>query len=197
MSYPKPRVLLITLAVILVAGVGGYIAFQKSSESSEPATQTTKQAKTNPKVVNPSVIQTASFTYQKPAGWAKLAPDTLQLSGSSSGIGRATKPAAQFTIKVSPSVPASTEELKKSVLQELGSLSAFKLVDSGTVKIGNSSGQKFTYTFTGDDKVALKQEVRVIPHKQKTFFLLFSSTESDFDKLQPDFTDILSTFRFK
>lgn len=202
MSYPKSKLKLVAvLAVVLVAVVAGYLIFNKSDGSSKPATTTSKesayQAKTNPKITKPATVAAADFDYQKPAGWAKLAQDTLDLSTATSGIGQATKPGAQFTVKVSSSTPLNADDQKNSTLAQLKQLSSFELLASGDTNVDGKAGQIFTYTFSGTDKIKVKQQLGVVVYKQKTFFLLFSSADSDFGRLQPEFNQILTGFKFK
>ena len=65
-------------------------------------------------------------------------------------------------------------------------------------KVDGQAGQKFTYNFSDSSgKNKTTQQMSVIPYKQKTFFLLFSSAAGDYDKQTDDFASILASFKFK
>jgi hypothetical protein len=187
-SFKTPGVM---AAVILVALIAGIFIFKASSDK---GTQP-DQGQTTTAAVKPAGIGTADFTYQKPAGWAQLAQEVLDANHATSGIGRSPESSATFTIRTASSVPTSDADLKDSTLNELRKLSQFELLNSGPTQVDGKAGQKFTYQFEAADKI--KQEMSVIVYKQKTFFLLFSSADTDFDKQAADFAGILSGFKFK
>ena len=164
-----------------------------SSTNSGNSSQTASDKVTA--ALKPGTIDTADFTYPKPNAWAVLAKSRLDLTGANSGIGVGAGPIATFTTRVSSAAPSSNSDLTSSTLSELKKLSKFQLVSDVVTKVNGKSGQKFTYKFS--DTSTVRQEMSVIVYKNKTYFLLFSATDSDFDKQAIDFNAILSGFKFK
>lgn len=140
-------------------------------------------------------IETQDFSYKRPSGWAELSQEVLNSSNASSGIGRTPAPSATFTVRSSAATPSDATDLKNSTINELKNLSNFELINSVDKQVDGKSGQKFTYRYGNADK--LKQELYVVVYKQKTFFLLFTSANADFDKQTGDFDKILADFKFK
>lgn len=195
----KPRVVaVIAVAFLLTAG---WLAFKPSAKPTTTSKPVTSQAASATKGANPAklvTIETADFKYAKPVGWAEISPKILDSIGAASGIGRPTAPVATFSVKVSNAVPKDNNDLKNTTLGELKKFTNFQLVSDVDTKVEGQTGQKFTYNFsdlTGNNKTT--QQMSVIPYKQKTFFLLFSSAAADYDKQTSDFAGILSSFHFK
>ncbi len=208
MLYRKrtAKKLVLLLVLLFIVGVGSFFIINRL-RSSQTTSNTSDQQQANPQAgsqpttpTNNTIgnMGTSDFNYLRPEGWSEISKKVLETSGAASGIGRATSPAATFTMKVSSSTPKNTSELKNATIAELKNFSNFVLVANVETKIDGKTGQKFTYTFSdkdGNNKV--KQEMSVIVYKQKTFFLLFSSSAADFDKQSAEFTKILSSFKFK
>ena len=207
MSYPKRKLKLLALLVVclLFVAIAGFFVIKKLSPvkttgptgSHQTASNTNNQGQSTPQPTQPANGSirggAADFSYQSPAGWADMSKQVLDASGAASGISHQTSPTATFTIKVSNAIPKDTNDLKNSTLNELKKFSNFALIANVDTNINGKTGQKFTYTFSdknGNNKV--KQEINVVVYNQKTFFLLFSSSESDFAKQSADFPQILS-----
>jgi hypothetical protein len=199
-SKNKPRVVaVVAVAVLLVAG---WLAFKPSPKTpTTTSTPDTSQNTPGTKGADPAklvTIETADFKYAKPVGWAEISQKALDSTGAASGIGRPTEPVATFSIKVSNATPKDNNDLKNSTLNELKKFTNFQLVSNVDTKVDGQAGQKFTYNFSGSSgKNKTTQQMSVVPYKQKTFFLLFSSATADYDKQAGDFSAILSTFKFK
>lgn len=186
------------LAALGVVGIGVVVVLLWPSKVTAPTGQGTNQAP--PASVAKSLdVATSDFHYTKPIGWATLAKTDLDAKGAASGIILATTPSASFTVKISASVPNSTTELKNSTLNDIkANAPNFVLISSTSLKVNNQAGQSFIYTFTdkaGQNK--LRQQLVAIPYKGKTYFLLFSSNDTDFGARQADFDKILTSFKFK
>ena len=208
MTFPKTRFRGVVLLAIAVLIFGGWLLLKPSPKDSTGGTSnntntnkpSTSQNQTTGGGQTPSQAheETQDFSYQKPDEWAEMSKSVLDSSGAASGIARPTAPAATFTIKVSSATPKDSNDLKAATLAELKKFSNFKLVSSVETKVDGESGQKFNYNFSdqaGQNDVT--QEMNVVVHKQKTYFLLFSSAAGDFGKEKPEFTQILSSFKFK
>lgn len=185
------------LTTLVVIGLVIALVIFWPSKVTAPTGQGSNQ--TPPASVGKSLdVATSDFHYTKPAGWATLAKADLDAQTAASGIFH-TSPAASFTIKVSGSTPASATELKNSTLDDIKKNAPnFTLLTSTSTKVDGQSGQVFGYTFTdkaGQNK--LRQQLSAIPYKGKTYFLLFSSLDSDYDKQATDFGGILASFKFK
>jgi len=185
------RLKVIIFAAVILVGVGaGFFILRPSQKESAPSSNPN-----NPKVTEQGEIPAEDFSYQKPKDWATLSKEALDPHDAVSGMSRIAAPAASFTVKVSSSTPKSDDELKNSTLDDIKkNASNFELISSGATNIDNHAGQKFTYKYGSGNKT--KQELSVIVYKQKTFFLLFTAAEADFDKQQADFDKILSDFKF-
>ncbi len=213
MSYMKSRLKLaaILAVIILAAGGVGFWILRDSPQSTttqNPSNNSTQDSnnKNRPssQAPQPATSDTADFTYQKPADWVNLPQKQLTASGATNGItlpdsntssSTTPPPLASFTVKVSDATPQNAADQKSATLSELQKLSNFELLSSTGTTVNGKSGQIFIYTFGNQDKT--KQELRVVVNKQKTFFLLFSSAESNFSKYNADFAKILSSFKFK
>mgnify|MGYP001570262267 CR=1 FL=1 len=204
MRFRRSRSKLATVLVIAVLTGAGWMVFKPSSKTATaptPASSQTTQPTSTTKGADPAklvTIGTADFKYSKPVGWAEISPKTLDSTGAASGIGRPTEPVATFSVKVSNAVPKDNNDLKNSTLNELKKFTNFQLVSDVDTKVDGQAGRKFTYNFSdssGNNKTT--QQMSVVPYKQKTFFLLFSSTAADYDKQTGDFSAILSGFKFK
>lgn len=193
-----PLKLVIVSFIVLAASVAAFLIFRPSPT---PPKESATSTETTFKSLEAQDITTEDFAYQKPKGWAKLSKELLDSSAATSGIGlpsssdASSLPMATFTVKLASSTPRNDKELKDSTLIELKKLTNFELVSSAATKVDGKSGQRFVYKF--GDKDMTKQELNAIAHNQKTFFLLFSSADKDFDGKSADFTNILSTFTFK
>ncbi len=205
MVFRKNRSKVVAAAVVVLLAAGGWLAFKPSQKTatttSTPATSQTTQPASTTKGADPTktvLIETADFKYAKPTGWAELSPKILDSTGAASGIGRPTEPVATFSIKVSNAVPKDNNDLKNSTLSELKKFTNFQLVADVDAKVDGQAGQKFTYNFSDSSgKNKTTQQMSVVPYKQKTFFLLFSSAATDYSKQTNDFANILSSFHFK
>ena len=200
MSRTQLKLLAIGVLVVIVLGVG-FLVLRPSPDKTTSASDAKKGSsspQTNIEGVARSQaapVDTGDFKYQKPAGWGKLTQEVLDKSGAVSGIGQPPNLAATLTIKVSDSTPVNNADLKESSLNELKKLSDFKLLSFSETKVDGKYGQKFIYQYGANDS-KVKQELFVVPNKGKTFFLLFSSADSNFNKHASDFDNILSSFTF-
>lgn len=195
------------VAALVVAGLlaAGWFAFKPepkpTTTATKPTTSQTTDTTTTERGADPAklvAIETADFKYEKQAGWAEISPILLESTGAASGIGRPTEPVATFSIKVSSSVPKDNNDLKNSTLNELKKFTNFQLTTDTNIKVDNQSGQRFVYNYTdseGQNKST--QQMDVVVYKQKTFFLLFSSSADDYSKQTKDFDQILKGFQFK
>jgi hypothetical protein len=196
----KPGVVAAVAVAMLLAA--GWLAFKpspKTTTTSTPGTSQSTQAAKGADSTQTVTIETADFKYAKPVGWVEISSKTLGSTGAASGIGRPTEPVATFSIKVSNATPKDSNELKNSALDDIKKNAPnFALLSSVSTKVDGQTGQKFTYNFSdssGNNKTT--QQMSVLPYKQKTFFLLFSSAAADYNKQTGDFTSILNTFKFK
>ena len=193
---------MVTLAVVAALVVGGWLAFKPEAKTTNtPVTGQTTPATTSTKGADPSkavLIEADGFKYEKPAGWAEIAPKILEANGSASGIGRPIEPVATFGVKISNTTPKDANDLRNGTLNELKKFTNFQLTSNVNTKVDNQSGQKFIYSFSdGEGKNKTTQQMSVIPYKGKTFFLLFSSAAADYDKQAAEFNKILVSFKFK
>lgn len=187
------RVLLIILIIVIT--IGFFLVNRFPKHSSKSTNQQNSQGKTNISTTQIPYNETNDFRYSIPSGWAKLSQTVLNSQEATSGIGRISSPIASFSVKVSSNIPKNNTDQKDSTMNELRNLSNFELLLYEETTVNNKAGQKFTYRFGGSTKI--KQELTVIVYKQKTFFLLFSSNEADFNNQATDFSTILSSFIFK
>lgn len=199
MNHTKSLLKLVVVAfIVLAASVAAFLIFKPSPEPPKDNAGTTE---TTFKSLGAQDITTEDFVYQKPEGWAKLSKELLDSSAATSGIGlpssssASSLPMATFTVKLADSIPKNDKDLKDSILLELKKLTNFELVSSTATKVDGKSGQRFIYKF--GEKDMTKQELNAVVHNKKTFFLLFSSADKDFDSQGADFTSISSAFKFK
>jgi len=199
MTYPKPkpksRLILILLVLLLV--VGGAFFIYKSKSRSTTNNPTTTQDNKDSKSLNQETIEGNGFSYAKPEGWAKLSSELLKAQQADSGIGH-TNPGGSvvtFVVKVLSSTPANDTELKNAVLAAPKYLPGFELITSESIKVNDKSGQRFSYRF--GEGIKTKQELNAVVFNKKTYVLLFSSVEIDFDERKPDMAKILNSFNFK
>lgn len=202
MRFYKNKSRLVVAVAVAMLLTAGWLAFKPSPKA--PATTSapgTSQTTTTTKGADPTKtvsIETADFKYSKPPGWAKLSQKTLDSTGAASGIGRPTDPVASFSVKVSGAIPKDNNDLKNSTLNELKKFTNFQLVSDVDTKVDGQAGQKFTYSFSdSSNNSKTTQQMNVVPYKGKTFFLLFSSAATDYDKQASGFAGILSSFHFK
>lgn len=193
--------------VLVVAGLAaaGWFVFKPDAKptttTTNPATSQAVQATSDERGADPKkavFIEVDDFRYEKPAGWAEISPQILKSNGSASGIGRPTEPVATFSIRVTDSIPKDNTDLRNSTLNELKKFTNFLLSSNTDTKVDSKSGQRFVYNFTdseGKNKTA--QQMSVIVHNNKTFFLLFSSADADYNKQTGEFQKILDSFKFK
>ena len=205
MHFLKSRSRVVAAAAIVVLlAVGSWLVFKPKHQSltpqnPQPVGVQAGQTTTGQRGADPTklvTIETADFSYAKPAGWAEISPKAL--NGANSGIGRPTVPVATFTIKVSSVVPKDDAEVKDSVLSAPKYLPNFGLISSESTKVNGQPGQKFIYSYTdskGSNKIT--SNMSVVVYKQRSFFLLFSSGADDYDKQVGDFDKILASFKFK
>lgn len=201
MIFPKLRPKVAILLVIVAgAAVIGFFVFRAPSSTpvSTPGSQTEQDTQQDlVKATQPADIETEDFKYQKPTGWVTLSKSILEADGANSGVVRTPAPTATFTVKVSSSTPSNFAELKDHALDDIKkNAQNFKLISSESTKVNAQASQKFIYTF---DNVSykFKQELSVAVYKQKTFFLLFSAKEADFDTGKAEYAQILASFKFK
>src|SRR3989338_2741647 len=195
------RFRLIALAVVATLAVGGWLAFNPNSSSTqatEPVNISGGQS-VSQDASGTAFIETADFKYEIPAGCKQRKRKVLEQSGASSGFGRVASSSATFATRVSSSTPKNDDELKNNSLDDIKKNAPnFALLSSLSTKVDGRSGYKFTYSFTDKDgQNKLRQQMNVIPYKGKTFFLLFSSAAADYDKQTTEFNKILVSFKFK
>lgn len=201
MRFSKNRSRVVAIAAVAVLLVAGWLVFVRDNTTATPTGgQTSGQAQTTTpsSASSQAYVETADFKYSKPVGWAKISQKTLDSTGAASGIGRPTEPVASFNIKISNAIPKDNNDLKNSTLNELKKFTNFQLVSNVDTRVDGQAGQKFTYNFSDSSgKNKTTQQMSVVPYKQKTFFLLFSSAAADYDKQAGDFASILASFKFK
>ncbi len=200
MTFPKNRSRVVALlAIAILIAAGAWLLFKPAPKTnngnSQPSTQQGLQTGSQ---AQPVKEEAQDFTYQKPADWAEMTKKLLDASGAASGIARPTTPAGTFTVKVSSTTPKDSNDLKNGTLAELKKFSHFNLISSADSKVDGVAGQKFNYSFSdASNQNSVTQEMNVVVHNQKTYFLLFSGASGDFDKEKPDFAQILTSFKFK
>jgi hypothetical protein len=200
----KSLFIIVMVAVLLLALVGFvvYKRFAKPSNSSSTPNSNTIDnqsqggSKSSGSSEGSKTVSNDDFTFNAPTGWAFLAKASLDSTGATSGISRISAPGASFTIKVADAKPTSDNDLKNSTINELKKAPGFSLLSNANTQVSGKSGQKFVYTISGQSNSKLKQEMSVVVNKQKTFFLLFSAYEPDFDKLGSEYKQILDNFKF-
>src|SRR3990167_5853748 len=192
---------LIALAVVATLAVGGWLAFKpdsSSNQATEPVNISGGQS-VSQDASGTAFIETADFKYEIPACWLQMKKEVLEQTGATSGIGRVSSSSATFATRVSTSTPKNDDELKNNSLDDIKKNAPnFALLSSLSTKVDGHSGYKFTYSFTDKDgQNKLRQQLSAVPYKTKTFFLLASSSDGDFDKQKGEFDKILNSFRFK
>lgn len=189
------------LAILIIA-FGGWLVF-KPSNNKGPAqtstqTQTVSTTAGSAAIPTQAYIETADFKYLKPSGWVEISQNSLDSSGATSGIARPSSPTASFTIKVNQAVPKDDNDLKNSTLTELKNFLHFNLISTSSVSVNGKHGQQFVYSYSDTSyQNKITQNINVVVNRQKTFFLLFSSSAGDYDRQTSDFSAILSSFSFK
>ena len=200
MRFSKNRARVVAAVAVVMLLTAGWLAVKPSHKAPAISTPGASQTTSATKGADPAklvTIETADFKYGKPVGWAEISSKTLDSTGAASGIGRPTEPVATFSIKVSNAVPRDNNDLKNSTLNELKKFTNFQLMSTVDTKVDGQAGQKFTYNFSDSSgKNKTTQQMSVVPYKQKTFFLLFSSAAGDYDKQTDDFASILASFKF-
>jgi len=186
------RILLIILIIVIT--IGFFLVNRFPKHNSKSTNQQNSQEKTNSPTTQTPYNETSDFRYPILSGWSKLSQTALNSQGAISGIGHTSNPISSFSVKVSSNTPRNNVDQKDSTISELNKLSNFELLLYEETTVDGKTGQKFTYCF--GDNTKTKQELIVIVYKQKTFFLLFSSDETDFNNQTTDFSKILSSFIF-
>src|SRR3990167_4660482 len=203
------------VAAAAVAGllaVGWFVFTGPEQKNSTPATQTNKPANAqtgqsnqpaaNNQATNSALgtfVERTDYKYEVPSGWFEMKKETLEQAGADSGIGRVSALAATFRIKVASSTPKNDNELKNNTLDDVKrNAPNFVLVSTNSTKVDNKAGYVFVYAFTDtSSQQKFRHQLSAVPYKGKTFFLLASSIDSDFDKQTTEFKKILDSFRFK
>ncbi len=213
MRFRKNGSGVLAIAAVLGLLAAGWFAFTKPDQkNATPATQTNQPANAQTGQTNqPSAgsqattsplgtfVGKADYKYEVPNGWTEMSKEIIQRTQADSGIARITELAATFRIKVAPSTPSNDNELKNNALDDVRENAPnFALVSSASTKIDGKSGQVFIYTFTDtDSQQKFRHQLSAVPYKDKTFFLLASSIDSDFDAQIAEFKKILDSFKFK
>lgn len=203
------------VVALVVAGLlaAGWFAFIKSDQKNpSPATQTNQPANAqtgqtsqpnagSQTTTSPTgtFVEKTNYKYEVPSGWVELKKEALDQAGADSGIGRVSALAATFRTRLSTSTPKDETELKNSTLDDVKrNAPNFTLMSSVSTKVDNQSGQVFIYTFSDTaSQQKFRHQLSAVPYKGKTFFLLASSIDSDFDKQTAEFKKILDSFKFK
>lgn len=209
--YKGRKFKLLALAAV-AALLAGWLIFKPDNKSPSPATQTGQAAtvqtgqsgtaNAEPKTTEQPLgtfIEKADYKYAVPSGWAEMSKEVIQRTEADSGIGRITDLAATFRIKIAPSTPSNDNELKNNTLNDVKRNAVnFTLVSTNSTKVDSKPGYVFVYTFTDtSSKQKFRHQLSAVPNKGKTFFLLASSVDSDFDKQVAEFQKILASFKFK
>lgn len=191
---PKPKTILI-LVIIIALAAAGYYYFRPEQPATPSGSSGTSTAKPSDTGKAESVyVETKDFKYAKPSGWVKLSQSALDKNAATSGIGLFGKPVF-FTVQVNNSAPGSSSELKNSTLNVIKKLPGFVLISSGSTKLDGQAGQKFVYQTSDQSKT--RAELTAVIHNKKTFFLLFSVADQNFDDYRADFTAIEKSFQFE
>lgn len=195
MRFYKNRSRVVTAIAIAMLITAGWLALKPdhdgASTNTTPAGVSTSQSSTS----STTSIETADFKYEVPAGWVQIKKEALDQTAATSGIAHVAALSATFKTSMDPSTPKD-DSSTLSVFKK--NAPNFALLSSVDTKIGGNSGRQFTYTFTSTDgKSKIRQQLSVIPYKGKTFFLLFSSVDSDFAQQTSDFSKVLASFKFK
>ena len=198
------------VAGLLVAG--WFVFLGPDQKNSTPATQTNQPANAQTGQSNQpaadsqatnsplgTFVEKADYKYEVPSGWFEMKKETLEQAGADSGIGRVTALAATFRIKVASSTPKNDNELKSNTLDDVKrNAPNFVLVSTNSTKVDNKAGYVFVYAFTDtSSQQKFRHQLSAVPNKGKTFFLLASSVDSDFDKQTEEFKKIIDSFHFK
>lgn len=198
----NPKPLIITVVAILL--IGGGVGFFLSKQAANPANTNSDSSSQDSSSValETEEITTDSFSYTKPKDWAKLAKERLDASAAISGIGLPASditklPVAFITMRVVDATPVNDDDLKTSTTKELEKLTSFKLVSFADSTIDNNSGKRFIYTFEDQEKQKNKQQLDVLVHNNKTYFILYSAKEEAFDEHIADHNAVLDSLKFK
>lgn len=194
-SKNKPRVVAALAVAMLLAA--GWLAL-KPNHNGTASTNTTKPANVSAGQstgTTTASIETADFKYEVPAGWVQIKKEALDQAAATSGMARVSSLSATFKTSLDLSTPKDDNSTLNIIKKNAPN---FVLLSSVDAKIDGHSGRRFTYTFTSaDGKDKIHHQLNVIPYKGKTYFLLFSAVDSDFDKQVGEFSKILSSFKFK
>ena len=203
MRFLRPRSKLAILAVVAVLAAAGWLILKPSPSNTSTQTanpiSTAAGQSTTGSTSGIAVVETADFKYEIPIGWVQMQKEILGQLGATSGIARVSNTSAVFKTAISSLTPKDDAELKNNALNDIKKNAPhFALLSSVATKVDSKSGQVFTYSFTDSDgKNKIRQQLSAIPNKGKTFFLLASSLDSDFDKQSGEFKKILASFHFK
>ena len=122
-------------------------------------------------------------------------------------------PSALFSIKYEERVGILTLAQKGSVLDVLSQnverqypnrYTDFKKEKQEKITVDGVEASQFYFTYTGaDEQTRMKQRFVIVTHEYEkkelgtvAFYLSFQSQESDFEKLNPTFQQILDSFKF-
>ncbi len=196
MRFVKSKFRVVALAAVIALLVGGaWLVFKPDHHPSSAAKPITVTSGTSSSGVPTTFIETSDFKYEMPAGWLQLNQSVLDQSGATSGIARISPLAATFKTSLDPSTPKDDSSVLNIFRKNAPN---FALLSSSDTQVASQAGRQFIYSFTDTDgKNKVRQQLNVIPYKGRTFFLLFSTIDSDFDKQTGDFSAILSNFHFK
>jgi hypothetical protein len=201
MSFLTGKSRVVALVAVPVLVVGGWAVLKPdhkaATTTNKPTTTSTTTGTSGTSTT--ALIDTVDYKYVIPAGWLQIDKDALDKAGADSVIARVSSASAVFKTTVSSSTPKDDAELKNNALNDIKKNAPhFVLISSVATKVDSKPGQVFTYSFTDSDgKNKIRQQLSAIPNKGKTFFLLATSLDSDFDKQTGDFNSILAGFKFK
>ncbi len=200
----KSRVV-VSLAIVALLVAAVWLSFkpkhepQSVTQTGTTTGQTATQTNSGTNADGTAFIDTADFRYDIPSDWVQMKKDVLDRIGATSGIARVSSTTALFKTTISASTPKNNTELKNNTLDDIKKNAPhFALLSSVGTKVDGKSGQVFIYTFTdtsGQNK--FRQQLSAVPNKGKTFFLVASSADSEFDKQTGEFKKILDSFKFK
>ncbi|MBI2592212.1 hypothetical protein HYW36_01925 [Candidatus Saccharibacteria bacterium] len=199
---------LVTIAALLVVS---WLVFKPDNKGSSPASQTaqttaptsqTGQQTGETKATGQPLgtfVEKTDYKYEVPSGWVEIKKEALDQAGADSGIGRVAALAATFRIKISFSTPSNDNQLRNNTLDDIKKNAPnFALLSTTSTKVDGKSGYVFVYTFSDtSSKQKFRHQLSAVPNKGKTFFLLSSSVDSDFDKQTSEFKKITDSFKFK
>lgn len=140
------------------------------------------------------------YQFNYPSTWLKLSPAGLRkISQGVSGALLHRQPQALITIRVTTvkkggSLESLPEELDKRMAQEF---SSFQKQSEQFVTVGQERALRYSYSFKTKNNKEVFQSQQILLKRDKAYYLLLHTTLEDFQKLQPDWEQIASSFRLK